>query len=209
MRIATKVDTLRETLANEERASEQFLQETLRGIQEQIAEKHAENERLDSDIKAKREEWNNLMQPIDKNWMWFVKSEKARIEAQVHSNEKKDTDLDYMRVSLEMKLREVEEKNRSLESEKATLQKLIHEARENTSRSQATLAAAREESRKLTFAAEDRDKQSKQREQRALEHEQNNRLKENELIKTENEIQAREFKVLAKELQFYSPVQKR
>ncbi len=208
MRIATSVDVLRETLANEEAASKVYLAETLRGIQSDIALKHIENEKLDSDIRIKREEWNQLMQPIDKNWMWFVKGEKSRIESQQSDNTKRERELALAIAANIQRERMNEEHSNKLDGEKKTYHQLAVEIRESLAKAKEAVADAKNQAHKLISSANERDSQSRKREAKVIEHEQHLALKEKELAQQTDELATREFKVLAKELEFYSPIKK-
>ncbi len=208
IKIASRVDTLRETLANEEKATETYLAETLRGIQEEIAAKHLENETLDSQIRLKRDEWNQLMQPIDQNWMWFVKSEKSRIEGEVKENSERERDLRAAISSNIARERANEEQAKELDRKVRHTDRLSIELTQKVAEAKDVVAAAQKDAHKLISKVILRDKESKEREQKATEYEQHLALLKQNLDKEKEEMTAREFKVLAKELEFYSPVKR-
>lgn len=208
LKIAERVDTLRETLQNEEQASKVYLQGVLKGIQEDIIAKRLENEKLDTDIQRKREEWNQLMQPIDKNWLWFVKSEKAKMEAQETGNIKIDQQL-QLAISANIQRERInEETSKKLDSERSAYANLIRSAKEEVKKSKNIIAQSRKDAQKMMDEAQLREQRAIEREMKVTEYENHLDLRKKELDKQESDIQTREFKVLAKELEFYSPIKK-
>ncbi len=176
--------------------------------QEEIAAKHLENETLDSQIRLKRDEWNQLMQPIDQNWMWFVKSEKSRIEGEVKENSERERDLRAAISSNIARERANEEQAKELDRKVRHTDRLSIELTQKVAEAKDVVAAAQKDAHKLISKVILRDKESKEREQKATEYEQHLALLKQNLDKEKEEMTAREFKVLAKELEFYSPVKR-
>ena len=211
-RVAERVDTLRETAAKEEAALEQYRITSLKGIQEEIQAKFAERDKLDSDLKAKRKEWKEQLEkmygPLDKQWMLYVKEEKARIEAIKSSYDKEQSDLQRAIGLNIQRERDNKENEQELSLSKLEYERLIVGAEQTRIEADVVLDKARNKAQAILSKAGVRDEGSKQRAQKVSNEEENITVEKAKLAKFAQELQEREFKVLAKELQYYSPVKK-
>lgn len=68
LKVAERIDTLRETLASEETAFDSYRTTSLRDIQKEIDARFALREELDADLAQKRRERAALMLPLTEEW---------------------------------------------------------------------------------------------------------------------------------------------
>lgn len=115
MRIANRVDSLREIASTEEQAFEQYRTTSLTGIQAEIDAKKEENERLATANKALQEERTRLEAPIDLQKAWKEVNERGEsneiISDSILSREvevlKRENDVEEAKKELSWKERDV------------------------------------------------------------------------------------------------------
>lgn len=208
MRIAEKVDTLRETLASEEVAFSTYRIDSLTSIQKEIDARFLVRDELDRDIKKKRKEWSDLLEPLDKNWKKYVEDEKNRIDSQVKSNDELSSKLHKELFQATSRKKESDEFAKKLQSERFQYERLTASAKKKEEEANQVLDKARNKAQVIVSKAEIKDAEVISRLDSVKEYETHLQLQAKSLKDRELKIEQREFKVLAKELQYYSPVKK-
>lgn len=208
LKLTRRVDGLRELAVETEANYEKYRSETLEEIGKQIDSKQKEMEFLDSGIKAKRKELGNLAGDLDQAFLYFVTTERKQIEETNKANEKLALQLrEKVLTADEAKDLSLSEAKDYVEK-KTTYERLAASAKEAEEKAIHTLDKARNDAQIIVYQAELKGTQAEKRLTKVLEMEQNVLLKQESLKKQEQELTRREYAVLAKELQFNSPVQK-
>ena len=212
LKIAERVDTLRETLAAEEALFKKIHFDSLDAIQTEIAEKHKERESLDTQIREKKKEWKAQLEkmygPLDTQWMTYVKEEKARIDSETARLAQIEANLQKEAARIAAHAQENAEKESTLDTERHEYQRLTADAKRQVAHAATTLASARNKAQELLSEAELKMANALKEEQRITGVAADLAIKEQELQKQHIELQEREYRVLAKELQYYSPVKR-
>ena len=208
LKLTRRVDGLRELQAETEANYEKYRISTLEEIGKQIDAKEAESEALEKGIKTKREELVQLSGPLDKAWMYYVKTEKDEIASLKGDWERRNADIIRQAQENEViKAKALETIEKFTEGQKENAQtseritKLLQSAEISASEARNQAAALLQEASNERNAAAKRNESSKVREQNVLLHEQT-------LKRKEDELEDREMKALAMELLYYSPVKK-
>ena len=79
LKLAKRVDDLRETVANEERSLREFRDKTVSIINGEITSKVEERDQLDRDIRQRKSELAELLVPLDAEWV-TIAATKERLE---------------------------------------------------------------------------------------------------------------------------------
>lgn len=203
MRVAERVDTLREIASSDEVAIEQYRISSLVAVQEEVNALHATlNEKRDA-LKEAERAWRKLMEtkqaPLDKQWFLFVSTEKKRIESQQAQLTKELGEADKERIRLKTIELSLAQRDVALKKTQKDVSVSLQVTERNRLESQRTLDNARATSEKLITAAEKRDKASE-------ELREDVQIRSQLLDTREKELEQREQDVLVKELMYYSPV---
>jgi hypothetical protein len=189
--LATKVDKLRETSANEEQRLKDWRESSLKLVQIDIAKFNEEKETVKNEIEEARRERDELLKPLTKEWE-EIKKAKSELGQEITEN--------YI-IGEQLK-----EEERKLETEKEKLSNLLSKATQNVTATQKT----KEESITLkNLTQNEYDMASMERKQQDYSHESiSNELcqqkKEYEvalsLVKIrENEVKEKESELLTRE----------
>ena len=208
LKLTRRVDGLRQLASETEAGYENYRIQTLEEIQKEIDSKIAERDTIAEDIRKRKIEWNNLLEPLNKNWKRFVEGEKAAIESLKAEWERRNADSilkakEYEKLSNETIVLGEQfitgQKDNASTSDR--LRKLELEAKE-------VVATARNTAQALTFQAELLHTEAKEHHENAVLEEQNVLLQKQALETREKAVSDREMKVLVKELELYSPIKK-
>jgi hypothetical protein len=208
IKLAKQVDTLRELAVEEEKNLEKFRTNNVALIQKDINSKIAERDNLDRDIARKREEWKQLLEPLDRQWPLYVKTEKGKIDSETYRLNQENArlakiseqnrifseDLIQKENILEIKDRELTQMRIVSVNMKEEAENILNEAKTNANSIVNTAD-------KTLKSAEKKFREAEIKEQSILD-------REKELEKEKDILEEREMKVLAKELIYYSPVKK-
>ena len=132
--LAKKVDTLRETLADEEQSLTQYRNKTIQAIQGEINAKIAEKDELVGEIRHQKLELARLMQPLDAKWaeVKYAQSIVSKREDVCTAREDKN-DTDYRTNLVEAqqnnkKARELARREEDISKSTAQSGKILEEA---------------------------------------------------------------------------------
>lgn len=90
LKVAERVDTLREIAASEETALEKYRTETLRDIQSDVNARHHEKEALEREIQELHREKKELLIPLDARWKEVTRVGTQQVHKEDSLNEKED-----------------------------------------------------------------------------------------------------------------------
>lgn len=203
MRVAERVDTLREIASSDEVAIEQYRISSLVAVQEEVNAFTATLDEKRDALKEAERAWRKLMEtnqaPLDKQWLLFVSIEKKRIENQQAQLAKELGEADKERTRLKEIEHLLTERDVLLRKGQNDTTISLQVAEKNRLESQRTLDNARTTSEKLIAAADKKDKASE-------ELREDVQIRSRLLDMREKELEQREQDVLVKELMYYSPV---
>lgn len=187
LKLARKVDNLRETVLEEENRYNLFKEETIKIIQQDINNKIFEKESLQVEIKKLEEQRKSLMIPLDKEW-GNVNSSKQSLQTE------KDILTSDQKV-LNEKIRQVEEDNKNFLSKQKLLDKKIKENQDKLDITNKNLKLSEETLEKSKTESETRLKGCAEKEKQLLDQEnilnvyaQTLEIKENKIKEEEQEI---------------------
>lgn len=209
MRIAERVDTLREIAVTEEQALEQYRISSLGSIQEEIEKSRAERDSLSSEVSILEKRRKILLEPLlDRQLALFLKEENQNIDSEKKSNAHRSAEVEVLRRQ-NLEKAEVLGKELSAQNlEKLAIQRMRQDAQATEQKAIAFLTKSKQVFEESTKAS-DELKVSAQRHNKQSEVLRGNLLlKGQELAKKEKELEERELAVLIKELEFYSPVKR-
>lgn len=208
VKLAEKVDTLREIRSKEEVGLEKWRVETLKGIQEQISSLSKERNALEDKVKAKRDELFSLSAPLDRAWKFYVTSERAEIERVLVKVKQELSVLQNRILENDSVSEDLKAEGNRLRLDQQEIIGTRAETKRNLDESLKVVEDARLKARTITRNAERILKDSEGRQLSAKEREANVKLKEESLKRKEDELETREMAALAKELLYYSPIKK-
>lgn len=193
MRIAEKVDTLRETAASEEAAFEKYRTEMLQTIQGEIQEKTAERDILEALLKNLRPEFERLSNPPD----LIEAREKIRIQKQKNKEEADrlfnlETFLEREKETIEERKQSLSEKEDAIEIARRNVEIRTSEVYNMREEAKLELDRSQKEAHALTLKAEllltevqEREDVVSNRENQVQFREEKNTVHEQELSKRE------------------------
>lgn len=115
LKVAERIDTLRETLASEETAFDSYRTTSLRDIQKEIDARFSLREELDADLAQKRRERATLMLPLTERWK-EVDEMGARLEKKETLLDRKEITLDSIASDLQLREHNVLDKEERAEN---------------------------------------------------------------------------------------------
>lgn len=204
-KLAKRVDVLRELQAKEEAGLTKWRNETLAAMEAEILKKAQEKDKIEVELRDKRQELTELFLPL--------KREKERLE-----KEKESLNVSLIEVELQKaNLDEVLQMNKALEeqnkkelqkraSERQENERVLEEAQEELKEADEMLVAAKEEAARTRENAKVIRLRADKKENAVAQWEKELILKSNILAAKEEELERRELEVIVKELQFNSPV---
>ena len=208
MKLAAHVDSLREMSAKEEALFEKMQSDRLRNLEEKIAESVRQVEALEIEIDDRKKNLIAYKQPLEQQWFTYIKEEKADIDSQ-KSNLLKEQSVLQNAIALNIQReRDNEKYAKELELRKLEYQRLIAETNMKKRRIDFETQKARELSQQIIAEAGERNEKSRDKEREMEERKLFLDLREKKLEEEAISIQEREYRVLAKELQFYSPIKR-
>lgn len=207
-KLATRVDTLRDTHAKEEAELQSFRSKTLAQIQIEV---NGEIERLEDvkrEVNEKRQELFSLSGPLDKAWKYYITSEKTKIALE-------KSEIERLNVQLQIKIDQNSLLSEEMFAEKRSYllgqtenirdrvlaKSVLTQAEDSASKMSDKTKLILTEAEKKRIEVQRLLDNSKEREKSLV-------LYENRLKQKEDELETREMEALAKELLYYSPVKK-
>ena len=209
LKLTKRIDGLRELTAETEASYEKFRNETLQAVQKEIDRKIDERDALDPLIEKKKQELLTLSGPLDQAWMYYVKSEKARIDETRSALASRVVELGQKTAEYTSLTAETAKERESYLEGQENNATLLKEARTVKAEAEQAASEARNKASALLQEAENKLNQAKKREESTKTREQNVLLHEQTLKRKEDELETREMNALAKELLYYSPVTKK
>lgn len=122
VRIASKIDSLRKTSAEEESRLSKFRAESLKKTQEEIDSLIKEKTNLEKDVESLKEERAKLLVPLDAEW--------EKVNARKSEIERIEQELGHRRIDVESKERDI----KRLQSELSLEEGRIHDRREEVNK---------------------------------------------------------------------------
>jgi len=208
MKLAERIDSLREMAANEESIFEKMQSDRLKNLEEKIAESVRQIEAIEIEIDERREKLVAYKKPLEQQWFTYIKEEKADIDSRKASLLKEQSNLQNAIALNIQRERDNETHAKELELRRLEYQRLIAEAKEAKKQIDAEARKTRSQAQQILSESEARDEDSKRKEREMDERKNHLDLREKKLEEESIAIREREYRVLAKELQFYSPIKK-
>lgn len=149
IKLARKVDTLRETIQKEEQKLELFKTSTVKIVQEEIDLKIKEKEKLEKDIISLDEKRKDLLKPLDEEWD-KVNEEKKLVESikSIALSEKKKSD--ELLFESNTRLSEVQKEEQRVSNLKEQAKLELEKANNMSSEAQNCLIEAKKEESRIT-----------------------------------------------------------
>jgi len=143
IKIATKVDAVRQTLATEEANLNTFREQTLKIIQGEIDVKVREKDSLGREVEFLTEQRIKLQAPIDLTQEWDkVKKDKAEVEAKKDKLFVKEVDITSREVEIEVRSKELTQWDTKLNRKEAEVDRNLTLALENFGQSEKDIKSA-------------------------------------------------------------------
>ena len=207
-KLAKKVEQVRELAAETKVAYEKYRENALRAIEAELTPLYEERDKLKSDIKEKKAEWAVLLEPLDKQFALYVKTERGNIEAEqarqaIEAERINRKSLEQEEVAVSQ--RKQAQKN---ESERIEAEKMRQAADALIQGAKLALAEAKNRAASIIESAEQQALASQKQAQETAIKAQEVQNRSNALDSREKELETREMAVILKELQYYSPVKK-
>lgn len=205
-KLAKKVEQVRELAAETKSAYERYRVNALEAIQKELAPLYEERDKLKTDIKEKRAEWDALLQPLDKQFALYVKTEREKIETEQSRQAAEAAKINRLHQEQEQKERELDKKAKENEKGRIAADRMRNDAQVALSKSELALIQAQKEAALLIEDAESQVKAAKKQVQETAIKAQEVQNRSNALDAREKNLEDREMAVIIKELQQYSPV---
>lgn len=207
-KLAKRVDDLRKLVADEETNLTKFREKTVSAIMADVKVHSDELDGIKEEIRTRKAELIELFEPIDKQFMRYVRDKKAELDGLELQAEEKAAVL----AATLSEAGALIENNKKLEGE---WKQKHQDAVDNIALSQNMVAAAKKEAARTGQDAQNILLEAEKIRKDALNvaSDANARLKqaefkEKDLNRKEEELETREMAALAKELLYYSPVKK-
>lgn len=196
LKVAKRVDTLREIAASEEAAFEKYRTTSLKDIQSDIQLRFQEKEQLEADLVKMRSERNALLVPITHKWLEIEEVE-GRLNTKEAALSKEEAYLIGEKIDLDQRVREAKAKEGRAEDLKTLASAMF-------SKAEKTVATAKEESANMRNRAqaelslvELKDLEVSKREQGAIIKEAQIKERESRIEKYEADLAKREHTLRA------------
>lgn len=210
VKLSTQVDELQQLRLAEEKKLREFREREFARFSREKEEKEGEISSLSRQIEDKKLALAEYFEknPIDKQWLLFVNTEKANIESKQRALTVKETDLFLLTQELETKREELTKKEILLQGEKVEILRIKEQADSDKIEAEAILLSANTEARNITYRTEEMLMNAKAYEEDVKLKAQNIESFKLTLDDRERALEEREGKALALELKYYSPVRK-
>jgi chromosome segregation ATPase len=188
VKVATKVDKLREEFAQLQRQRLDFLEGNKRALEEELQPLYTKLENLKGQVKQLAEERKELKKPLDDEWK-LLEETKVIFKSQQEEFNKKEMDLEDIKVFLNNRQEEVEA---NLAKQKSLLKETEYNAnksREDKDESEKNLRIVNDRAYKIEKQIADRLAEVQEKEKLALFN-----LKAAEQVKAMNETKEKELK---------------
>lgn len=207
-KLATRVDTLRELAAEEEKNLTEFRNRTVSLIQKEIDDEILKRDALLADIDRRRKELFSLSGDLDSSFLYYVNSERALIQKEKRDLEVKNARVDQLQKDLErLQIETALEEKRYTEGQEENAHNLVQSRKLVADAEKMVEKNNRIASKNATQWTESLKTLQKRSEELDARHTSLNLL-QNDLKKKEEELVRREFAALALELKYYTPIRK-
>lgn len=206
LKLAKRVDTLREVAAAEEASLAKWRTETVKLIQDEITSFAAKRDELQKQVSKLEADMVATMEPLDKRWIMYVQTEKAHIEKERIHNHDEAIRNERWATGLEEIGEELDARENALNRERIEVSNLRTLAVNERQEAGQVLFAARRAASDIEEDIGKRDQESLERKEVVTEFEKGVVARSNELDTREKDLEKRETDVLVKELLYYSPV---
>lgn len=187
IKLAKKVDSLKEKLLEEENKIELFKTETIKIVQKEIDNKIQEKDLLSREIielKRKREE---LLKPLDEEWKQ-VNLEKQNILNELENIKRLKNQSDLSFKEIDNRLSKLKEEEERIENLKISIQNKIEDTNKHFEEAKVTLENAKQKSREIIEPLNQKEKQLNEKEESIRVYKQTLELREIEIQEQEKEI---------------------
>lgn len=208
--LSSRVDELRRLGEEESKKLQDFQEREFRKYEEETESRKSALASLDAEIAERQQERARYFEsnPIDKQWLLYVKAEKQKLDEGNASISSEKSFLGVAHQALEKEERALEEKRLRIEQGRAEALTLIDDARERVRQAGKTLESARLEAKSMVDSTEESRKAARSLEEEGKVKMSELTIREDALDRLEKELEERETAVLVKELIYYSPIKK-
>lgn len=189
--LAKKVDVVRETLIEEENRLERFRKETIAKVQGEIDARIHERDKLNEEVRRRKEELNLLQMPLDKQW---EEANAAREICRVKEVELKEFENLLLLKELEVETNLKETSNKLHHIELRELQ-----TEEKDEQAEKYLIYAREESAKMRNLAQETLTSTELREKIVIQREDTYQSVVEAIERRESELREKEADIIRRE----------
>jgi len=194
VKLANKVDSLRETAAKEEKNLFQFRDANLAQVKKDIDRLLNQKEALNNELEALSKQREVLQEPLDREWVKVRDKQKELDDiSEVLSNKEKL--LDSNQKEYDKRVADLDKTNRKLDIMQGTLEHDIEESKKLVTDAKLALSSARTEASKLTAKVEGREKLVVKRELDASARERDIINSAEKIAKDRRELDLREIAI--------------
>ncbi len=204
LKLAKRVDSLREIQAEEEKSLKQFREKTISVINAEIVEQTTIRDLLKGEVAKLQDEKQEALKPLDEEWE-RVKSFKSELDSKELSLQKQGAELDAVSMQLHNETTEIRDEKQRIEHEKERTNQLLREADNQLTQNQQMVSETqkvRTEAETLKnilyneIAQKELSFSSRDERQKIRDNEQD--LREQELNQRETRLMDRENRLLKK-----------
>lgn len=189
--LATRIDKLRETKVNEEKALISWRHNSIKEIQKEIDEYLQVKNNLEEEIEVGKKYHRKLIEPVEKEW--------AEVNLEKSNNKKISEEI-------VKRIKEIEKKEKLLEIERQKISDLVIKTQENEKETEKnkseTIALKEMAQREYEIAREERENQSKYYDtkiQEVIEREKEYTVALSVIAIRENEVKQKEVEIITRE----------
>lgn len=203
-----RANQLRELEQSSKKRLQDFQEKEFAKVQEEKEARRVEIERLDARIAERQKEWAQLLEPLDRQFALYVKTERGKIETEQARQASEATRLAAQESAQGKKDHELSVRALELTQEKHAVASIQEKAKQDAVEAQKTLQAANAHYKRLSDKAEELVKTASETLQKAKIELRDAEIKRETQDRREKELEDRELAVVIKELEWYSPVKK-
>ena len=208
IKIARKVDGVREKLDKEQQALALFRKESVKKVTDEIDVLIARRQALEAQITAQEAYWDELLLPLDRQWILYVKTEKKKIDDGLADLLKEQQAIEAKNQQQDARDLELEKKYRTIEKYRLEALSLHNRAEQKERDATTALDRAQLQARDIRELASDVLTEAQHLKERAQNEAQESHIRTETLNDREKDLEDREQEVLVQKLLYYSPVKK-
>lgn len=191
VKLAKRVDTLREVHAQEEASLEKFRVETVRVINEEISTTAEKLDVLKKEVKELEEKKAEALKPLTEEWE-KLEAEKDVIVADQEILTKKESDFREAEKQLDIRTKSLEDEEKRIESNRERADKLLLDASEKNEKAKTFLTLSEEKMAKADDYANKKSADIMEAENRIMSKEEKLNAREKMLNEREAELNDRD-----------------